>query len=59
MKCIKDRPTPAGGVWRGCYSGGACRDWGYCRERNIEAGGMKNVTPAMQAEWRKLDNPEP
>lgn len=52
MKCTKDGP------FRGCYSPTACRDWGYCRERNIDAGGMKNVTPAMQAEWRKLDNPD-
>lgn len=41
--------------WGGCYSPTACRDWGYCRERNISAGGMQNVTPEMQAEWRKVD----
>jgi hypothetical protein len=40
-------------------SPGACRDWGYCRQRNIDAGGMKNVTPAMQAEWKKEDTPDP
>ena len=28
-----------------CYSPGACKDWGYCRQRNIDAGGMRNVTP--------------
>lgn len=53
MICTKDKP----GGWRGCYSPTACRDWGYCRNRNIDAGGMKNVTPAMQAEWKALDNP--
>ncbi len=41
----------------GCISPLACAGWGYCRERNIKAGGMKNVTPEMQAEWKKLDNP--
>jgi hypothetical protein len=41
-----------------CYSPMACATWGYCRERNIQAGGMKNVTPEMQDEWRKLDKGE-
>lgn len=41
-----------------CCSPMACTDWGYCRDRNVTAGGMKNVTPAMQAEWRVIDNPK-
>ncbi|WLJ71052.1 hypothetical protein [Sphingomonas phage Kimi] len=40
-----------------CYSPGACKDWGYCRQRNIDAGGMRNVTPEDQARWRQEDNP--
>lgn len=41
----------------GCMAPMACTGFGYCRNRNIDAGGMKNVTPAMQAEWKALDNP--
>lgn len=35
-----------------CRSPYACKDWGYCRQRNIDAGGMKYVTTEMQARWR-------
>jgi hypothetical protein len=55
MRCLDDQTMRSGAKWSGCYSPGACRDWGYCRNRNIEAGGMANVTPEMQAEWRRLD----
>lgn len=41
---------------RQCYSPTACKGWGYCRERNIAAGGMKNVTPEMQRQWKLEDN---
>lgn len=41
-----------------CYSPKACSDFGYCRERNFIKGGMKNVTPEMQREWRAIDNVE-
>ena len=53
MICRK--PDRHGGTY--CYSPQACAGFGYCRNRNIEAGGMKNVTPEDQAEWRALDNP--
>lgn len=39
-----------------CYSPIACQGFGYCRERNVEAGGMRNVSPEQQAEWKKTDN---
>lgn len=42
-------------AFRQCRSPFACSDWGYCRQRNIDAGGMKNVSPAMQSEWRSTD----
>jgi len=39
----------------GCMSPVACSGWRYCRERNIDAGGMKNVTPELQGLWRETD----
>jgi hypothetical protein len=39
-----------------CYSPMACNGWGYCRNRNIQAGGMDNVTAAMQDEWKRMDS---
>lgn len=54
MKCLNDRQSGAM-KWNGCYSREACRDWGYCRQRNVNEGGMKNVTPELQAQWRALD----
>lgn len=51
MKCQNDQ-----GNWRGCYSPTACRDWGYCLQHNLEAGGMKNVMAEMQRRWREEDN---
>ena len=56
MHCKNDRWSGRF-KWSGCYSPGACRDWGYCRQRNIDAGGMSNVTPEMQAQWRQEDTP--
>jgi hypothetical protein len=58
MKCLNDKHTGKS-IWRGCYSPEACKGWGYCRQRNIDAGGMKNVTPEDQEEWKRLDNPPP
>jgi hypothetical protein len=40
-----------------CHAPLACGTWGYCRERNIYAGGMANVTPEQQEEWKRQDNP--
>lgn len=37
---------------RTCFSPKACDGWGYCRQHNIDAGGMVNVTPEMQAGWK-------
>lgn len=54
MRCTRDRM--AGTMrWSGCYSPAACSGFGYCRNRNVDAGGMPHVTPEMQAEWRRLD----
>lgn len=39
----------------GCHAPTACTGWGYCRLRNIEAGGMANVTEDQQRRWRVLD----
>lgn len=50
MKCIV--------AW-GCHAPLACGTFGYCRQRNIDAGGMANVSYEQQAEWKRLDNPEP
>lgn len=41
----------------GCMAPLACGTFGYCRQRNIDAGGMSNVTPEQQEEWKRLDNP--
>lgn len=42
----------------GCTAPTACAGWGYCRQRNIDAGGMRNVTERDQMEWRVADAPE-
>jgi hypothetical protein len=42
---------------RRCYSPTACRDFGYCRDRNLSAGTMRDVTPELQKIWRAADNP--
>lgn len=42
----------------GCHSPLACATFGYCRDRNIQAGGMKNVSPEDQEQWKQLDNPK-
>ena len=47
MKCFKNKS---------CNAPMACGSFGYCRERNIDAGGMDNVTTAMQQEWIWMDN---
>jgi len=39
-----------------CYSPMACNGWGYCRNRNIQSGGMDNVTASMQDEWKRMDS---
>lgn len=54
MRCLNDRVSGTM-KWSGCYSPISCRDWGYCRQRNIHAGGMRNVTPEMQVRWREQD----
>ena len=38
-----------------CRSPVACTGWQYCRLRNVAAGGMENVTFAMQEEWIAMD----
>lgn len=52
MKCI---PHPQINSTRPafCYSPAACREWGYCRNRNFGPKGVPDK--ATQAEWKKLD----
>jgi hypothetical protein len=48
-KCLRDY----------CWSPVACGAWGYCRQRNVDAGGMKNVSPDDQKLWKSLDSKDP
>ena len=53
MSPPRSKRRPCGGSW--CRSPTACADWGYCRQRNIDAGGMRNVTREDQETWRIPD----
>lgn len=37
------------GEFSGCRSHGACADWGYCRERNMEDGVHGATNAQVQA----------
>lgn len=56
IRCQHDIKTLDGNIYRhGCVAPMACGTFGYCRQRNIDAGCMSNVTPELQDEWRAKD----